>query len=409
MSGSHYIPFAETSSYPARPGNRVRPLVGGPEIFGRLGEVLEEAQSTIWATVAFYAHDFRFPGDRGGVFDVLDRAVARGVDVRLIVWRPNPEAGGFPNMFSGNAEQMAWLAARGTKVKIRWDRATRWYCQHQKSWLIDPGRPEETAFVGGANVTASGARHQDMYVELAGPSTSDVHHNFVQRWNMATERAVDGGHWACDADDNLPAPTSVAAARGTSTVQIARMLPAAGERSVVEQYRLAIGAARRTIYIENQAIPIMEVAAPLLKAMERGVEVILLVPSTPEKYVFDARLNPAECSRFEGVEMLAGHPNFMMAGLGPTYVHNKTMIVDDCWATIGSCNLHAFSLQGHAEMNAGIWDADVAGALRRRLFAKHLAADVSNLDDRAAFSLYRQAAREGRGVYVLDPHRYGMT
>ena len=263
--------------------------------------------------------------------------------------------------------------------------------------------------MGGANVTASGARHQDMYVELAGPATRDVHHNFVQRWNMATERAVAGGHWACNADDELPAPSAVAAARGTSMVQIARMLPAVGERSVVEQYKLAIEAARRTVYIENQAIPIMEVAAPLMKAMDRGVEVILLVPSTPEKYVFDARLNPAERSRFEGVEMLAGHPNFLMAGLGPTYVHNKTMIVDDCWATIGSCNLHAFSLQGHAEMNAGIWDADVAGALRRRLFAKHLGADVTDLDDRAAFALYRQAAREGRGVFVLDPHRYGVT
>jgi phosphatidylserine/phosphatidylglycerophosphate/cardiolipin synthase-like enzyme len=248
-----------------------------------------------------------------------------------------------------------------------------------------------------------------MYVELSGPSSTDVHHNFVQRWNMATERAVAGGHWACDAADDLPVPSGVAAARGTSTVQIARMLPAFGERSVIEQYKLAIDAARRTIYIENQAIPIMEVAAPLLRAMERGVEVILLVPSTPEKYVFDARLNPAERSRFEGVEALAGHRNFMMAGLGPTYVHNKTMIVDYCWATIGSCNLHAFSLQGHAEMNAGIWDADLAGALRRRLFAKHLGVDVSGLDDRAAFALYRQAAQEGRGVYILDPHRYGVT
>ena len=41
-------------------------------------------------------------------------------------------------------------------------------------------------------------------------------------------------------------------------------------------------AARRTIYLENQAIPIMEAAAPLLSAMDRGVEVILLVPSTPD-------------------------------------------------------------------------------------------------------------------------------
>ena len=187
------------------------------------------------------------------------------------------------------------------------------------------------------------------------------------------------------------------------------MLPATGERSVVEQYCRAIDAARRTIYLENQAIPVMEIAAPLMRALERGVEVILLVPSTPEKYVFDARRTGMEPARFEGVEALARYPDFLLAGLGPTYVHTKLMIVDDCWATVGSCNLHAFSLQGHSEMNVGIWDAEVASALRRRLFSSHLGTDVSSLDEVAAFRLYREAAAAGRGVYTLDPFKYGVT
>ena len=409
MTDNGYIPFAATGSYPPRPGNLVRPLIGGQELFGRIGEAIEAALRSIWVTVAFYAHDFRFPGNRGPLFDVLDRAVARGVDVRLLVWRPNAEAGGFPNMFSGDDAQRAWLGRRGTRVKIRWDRASGKYCQHQKSWVIDAGLRSETTFVGGANVTGAGARHQDIFVELTGPAMIDVHRNFVDRWNGATERALPGGSWACDADDHLPLPTETPPRAGPSTVQVARMLPSIGERSVVEQYRLAIAAARRTIYIENQAIPIMEIAEPLIGALERGIEVILLVPSTPEKYVFDARLNPAERPRFEGVEALARYSNFLMAGLGPTYVHAKFMTVDDCWATVGSCNLHAFSLQGHSEMNVGIWDANVAARLRQRLFAKHLGGNVSALDEAAAFQLFRDAAVAGRGVFVLDPFRYGVT
>lgn len=409
MNEPRYIPFAPSSSYPARAGNRVRPLVGGVEMFGRIREAAETARHSIWVTVAFYAHTFRFPGSEDGLFDVLDRAVARGVDVRLIVWRPNAEAGGFPNMFRGDAEQLGWLRSRGTRVKIRWDRVGGKYCHHQKSWVIDAGLPSETAFVGGANLTGTAASHQDLYVEVTGPSATDVHANFVQRWNAASERHAPDGAWAADAIDTLAMPDNPSATAGSTTVQIGRMFPATGERSVVEQYRLAIDAARRTIYVENQAIPIMEIAAPLLRAMERGVEVILLVPSTPEKYVFDARLNPAERSRFEGVEALAGHANFLMAGLGPVYVHAKTMIVDDSWVTIGSCNLHAFSLEGHSEMNAAIWDREIASALRRKLFAHHLGRVAASLDDRAGFALYRQSAREGRGVHVLDPLRYGVT
>lgn len=410
MTDPSYIPFASSSSYPARPGNLVRPLVRGLETFGRIGEAVEAARHSVWVTVAFFADDFRFPGSGDALFDVLDRAVARGIDVRLVVWRPNPEAGHRHNMFRGDAQNRAWFAARNTRVKMRWDRATGVYCHHQKSWLIDAGYPTETSFIGGANISSGAFRHEDVYVEVTGPSAHDVHHNFVQRWNAATERATADGAWACDATDDLSQPVSPAAPCGNSTVQIARMLPATGERSVIEQYRLASDAARRTIYLENQAIPIMEAAAPLLRAMDRGVEVILLVPSTPEKYVFDARLNPAERPRFEGIEALAGHPNFLMAGLGPeTYVHAKMMVVDDCWATIGSCNLHAFSLQGHSEMNAAIWDADVASLLRRRLFASHLGLDMKALDEAAAFRLYREAAAAGRGVHALDPFKYGMT
>jgi cardiolipin synthase len=411
-----YIPFA-TSGYPARPGNRVEVLVGGPAMFGRIGAAVDRAQRSIWVTVAFYRDDFRFPDGRGALFDALDRAVARGVDVRLLVWRPNPEAGDRPVMFGGTPAQREMLAARGSRVKIRWDRAEGKYCQHQKSWLIDAGEPSETAFVGGANMSAGTFSYQDLYAELAGPAATDVHRNFVQRWNEASERHAADGNWACDATDVLPVPEHESPAHGPSTVQIGRMLrpgrhatAADGERSVLEQYQRAIGAARRTIYLENQAIPIMDVAGPLIRALERGVDVILLVPTKPEPYVFAARHDPAERPRFEGIESLGRHPNFLMAGLGPTYVHAKMAIVDDAWATVGSCNLHAFSLHENSEMNAAIWDAEVAGTLRRKLFAQHLDADIAGLDDRAAFARYRRIARAGTGrVAELAPERYGVT
>ncbi|HYS88720.1 MAG TPA: hypothetical protein VEN78_27515, partial [Bradyrhizobium sp.] len=68
----------------------------------------------------------------------------------------------------------------------------------------------------------------------------------------------------------------------------------------------------------------------------------------------------------------------------------------DAWATIGSCNLHAFSLSGHTEMNAAFWDPKVVGALRCELFAENLDQDATGIDDRTALRLYREIVRENR-------------
>lgn len=436
-----------SGAYPMRSGNRVRPLVDGPPIFRRIGEAVEAARHSVWVTVAFYSHAFRFPDGQGALFDVLDRAVARGVDVRLLIWRPNPENFGLNATFSGTAADRDLLGKRGSRFGIRWDRVPGRHCQHQKTWMIDAGRPGETAFVGGANLGAHALERHDVYVEVAGPSATDVHHNFVQRWNEASERNEEDGNWACDAADRLAFPSRASEPCGSSTVQIQRMLQAGrytdghpapggqpfevarGEHSILDQYERAIDSAQRTIYLENQAIPIPQIADRLARALERGVDIVLLVPAEPEPHVIAARHDPAERALFDSLAALGRHPNFLLAGIAepspqgrrPKYVHTKTMVVDDAWTTIGSCNLHRFSMSGHSEMNASIWDASVARELRCTLLAKHLAMDTAELHDRAALDAYRQIACANRRrmecgdadwqgqAFALDPDRYALT
>jgi phosphatidylserine/phosphatidylglycerophosphate/cardiolipin synthase-like enzyme len=432
---SSYIPGTTSGFSPARPGNRVRALIDGPEIARRIGEAVGQARHSVWITVAFYSEDFRFPDGLGPLFDVLDRAVARGLDVRLLVWRPNAETRPSHRIFGGSPEQRDLLARRGARFKIRWDRAAGAFCQHQKSWVIDAAQSSETAFVGGLNLTGVAMERHDVYVEVTGPSATDVRRNFIERWNEASERDVPDGNWACDAGDVLPYSARMAAPCGSSVVQIQRMLdpsryaPNRVERSIVEQYERAIDAARRTIYIENQAIPMPQVAGPLLRAVERGVDVVLLVPPIPEDYVYEARHQPEQAVRFAGIEALGRHPNFTMAGIAEhhagkrraAYVHAKMMVVDDAWATVGSCNLHGFSLAGHCEMNASIWDEAVARELRSRLFARHLGLDTAGLDDRAALRLFQEIAGKNRDrmersdsawqglAFALSPQDYGRN
>ena len=430
-------------AYPVRSGNLVQPLVDGVPAFRRIAEAIAAARHSLWLTVAFYAPDFRFPDGRD-LFDVLDDVVARGQDVRVLFWRPNAESGRYGRTFSGTSADRELLEARGARFSIRWDRAGESYCHHQKSWLIDAGHPTETAFVGGINLTAKalgspghrdGGRH-DLYLEITGPSATDVNHNFVQRWNEASERMEADGTWGSGGVSPLPFPARASAARGTSIVQIQRMMPAgryadgtaspggqphaieAGERSILSQYEGAIDAARSTIYIENQALPVPAIARKLEAALDRGVQVVFLLPAEPEEWIRRARHDPARSALFEAVEALDRHDAFLLAGLTvpgagrvePVYVHAKVMLVDDAWMTIGSCNLHANSLGGHTELNASVWDPAVVRALRCELLAEHLGQDTFELDDRAALQLYRDVADANcRAAARLNSGRHGLA
>jgi cardiolipin synthase len=412
MVPASHIPPVASGSYPVRYGNLAVPLVDSGPAFRRICAAIDAARHSVWVTVAFFAPDFRMPGEQATVFDVLDRAVARELDVRVIFWRPNPEGDGAGLVFAGTPADRAMLAARGSRFGARWDRAHGRFCQHQKSWLIDAGQPSETAFVGGVNLTfppfepghtGEEERH-DLYVELAGPAATDTHHNFVQRWNEASERGVVDGAWGESGHCDLACPVCLSAVRGNSIVQIQRTVhpgrysnghPSpdgaafnifSGERTILEQYGLAIDAACGTIYIENQSPPVPEIVGGLERALNRGVAVTMLVPAEAD---------------VSGCEALCRYRNFTLAGIagrneqcgrGNIYVHAKIMLVDDAWATIGSCNLHRGSLAFSTEMNATIWDADVVRALRCRLMAEHLGQDTAELDDRAAFRLYQEVA-----------------
>jgi phosphatidylserine/phosphatidylglycerophosphate/cardiolipin synthase-like enzyme len=131
---------------------------------------------------------------------------------------------------------------------------------------------------------------------------------------------------------------------------------------------------------------------------------------------------------FEQLAALGRHERFGLVGIAApgrnggrngVYVHAKIMLIDDAWATIGSCNLHNASVLGNTEMNASFWDPQVVRALRCALMAEHLDRQTGDLDDRAALRLYRQLACANRSkrdvgdgdwqgnVYSLDPATYG--
>lgn len=86
------------------------------------------------------------------------------------------------------------------------------------------------------------------------------------------------------------------------------------------------------------------------------------------------------------------------------------MLVDDEWATVGSCNLHHHSLFGNGELNAAFGDPETVRAMRVELFQEHLATDTLAMDDAGALLLFRGIARENQQRHVRsDPNWQGLV
>jgi phosphatidylserine/phosphatidylglycerophosphate/cardiolipin synthase-like enzyme len=453
-----HIPQVNSGSYPLREGCRVRPLVDGEPAFRRICQAVEAARSRVWITVAFIELDMQMPDGRGSFFDVLDRAVARGIEVRVIFWRPveiDPRETG--TYFEGSQEERRWLAERGSRFLARWDCLPGNGCQHQKSWLIDAGLEGEVGFVGGINLEKASVAPpghspreegdiHDVYVELQGPVVADIHHNFVQRWNQASERERTDGVWPADANPGgLPFPEVASPAAGDVVVQLTRTVQAdrysdgtatpggqhfaidRGESSVFDQYIAAIDRAERSVYLEDQAIGSPKIVGHLKAALERGVAVVFLVPGNAHPEYRAARKNPATKPFFDLVASLGDFDHFLLAGIASNakagsyydiYVHAKIMLIDDAWATIGSTNTADRSFFGDTELNASFWHGETTRALRCELLREHLGADTSGLDDVAALALMRERARQNQGrrergerleglAFAIDPAKYG--
>ncbi len=464
--------IAPTSGpYPRRAGNHVIPWIDGVPFYERLAAAMRAARGRVWAVVSFIQPGFCFP-DGTAWWDLLGECQARGVDVRVLFWR-NPRFFNTAHVFLGGPEDRALLASRGASWAARWDSSgdDGPHCHHQKAFVIDAGEPDAIAFIGGmvlshATLAQPGHHHghhkHDAFLELRGPSVVDAEHNFVQRWNLA-RRDPAAPPWPDEARAGpLDMPTRIPPPCGEVAVQVCRTLrpgaypgitqsPGAapfdcsdGEQSILEHYRGAFAAARRTIYLENQHPGECSLLALLEQALERGVQVVLLVPGEPmaaiQRAAVEVAALPADSraarhrygATFERLANLGRHPGFTMLALARSdadpagtwlhreiYTHAKLCIVDGEWATLGSANFVDLSLtRDHSELNASFWGRETCMPLLRQLITEHTDQEAPD-DDLAALAAITNLARASRnslvsggpvlgGCYALDPARYGQ-
>jgi phosphatidylserine/phosphatidylglycerophosphate/cardiolipin synthase-like enzyme len=265
---------------------------------------------------------------------------------------------------------------------------------------------------------AKGPIHE-MSVAVRGGAVGYLEEVFNNHWNIAepTDKQLE--------TPPIPsAPTSLKPGEFLADVQVVRTFdqlfaPATdGEKGVLEAYLRAIHFAERFIYFENQYFNNDTLTQALIDALKKkpNLQLILLLNATPDmplyigwqqkaiKRIQESLGDAATANRRVGVSSSWTHASAQSIGSSKpaildNYLHTKSALIDNRWATVGSANLDGASLDciqyarafldgdvRNTEANLVVFEdagtiVSAVDALRRKLWAEHLG--IANPQDAA--------------------------
>ena len=226
-----------------------------------------------------------------------------------------------------------WTGLRGFPVRAPG-------LNHRKVLVVDGA----IGFLGGYNIGSEYAtRWRDTHMRLVGPAVADLENVFVDYWNQTRSK----NHTTLAQPDQR---------QWDSPITLARNVPSLGVYPIRYMYLEAIDRARERIWLTHAyLIPDDDLVFALVEAVERGVDVRIIVPAESNHVVADwlSRVSyHALLSR--GVRLFL-YQNAM--------VHAKTATIDGVWSTIGTANIDRLSLVGNYEVNAEVLNADIAAMM----------------------------------------------
>jgi cardiolipin synthase A/B len=335
------------TSRPLLDGNSIEPLQGGDEAYPAMLAAIEQAERSIGMASYIFDND---PTGREFA-DALGRAVARGVQVRVLI-------DGIGSTYSFPTIT-GLLAARGvrterflpTTVPIFFPYAN--LRNHRKLLVVDG----QVGFTGGLNIRdgcwlAHQPRHpvRDLHFRLQGPIVAHLLEVFAEDWTFAAEETLTGPAWALDQRAVGPS-----LARG---IRFGPDDPDIGRIKLV--LAAALAAAQRSVRVMTPYfLPDDAVCQALDVAAMRGVQVDVVLPEQ----------NNLALVGWASTAML-----WQVLGRGcnvwlspPPFDHTKLMVVDGAWAMFGSGNWDDRSMRLNFEFNVETYDRDLAGRLDRRI------------------------------------------
>ncbi|HEU0272904.1 MAG TPA: phospholipase D-like domain-containing protein [Candidatus Udaeobacter sp.] len=316
---------------PLLKGNKVTVFENGDQIFPALLEAIRSAERTI----TFENFLFR----EGEVADAFAEALAEragaGVKVHFL-----QDALGC-NCLHGRA--MDLVRKSGVQLEIfRFLNVQINFRTHRKLLVIDG----KTGYLGGTGISdewkGNGRTHgywRDSHYCLEGPAVAQMQEAFMDNWLQTRAELLHG-------DDYFPELRPA----GDDMCQVFKSSAGEGSDSARLMLLVSIAAARRHIRIANAYfIPDKLCIQTLVDALQRGVKVEIVTPG-PD---IDAQwVRAVGITRWR--RLLEAGARFYE--YQPARFHCKYLLVDDCWASVGSANLDNRSLSLNEEANLNVLD-----------------------------------------------------
>lgn len=324
------------------PGNDVEIIQNGA-FFDQLLERIGRATRSVHFETFLWQD-----GDLGRrLADCLVERAQSGVPVRVLV-----DAHGGIDMGEETESRLGDSGCKFTKFRRhRLRRLGRMNERDHRKLVVLDGRE---AFVGGHCVVdtwtgqAQDREHfRDISVRVEGPAVHELQATFAENWVEATGELLFGE--ACFPELDF---------RGEVIAHVARIKPEGAESAVKILHHAVIALARQRVWIQNPYfLPEPEAIEALGRAVERGVDVRVMVPST-------------DASDMPLVQRTAQHNFTRLLELGVrlfeyerTLLHQKVLTVDGAWCAVGSSNFDDRSFEINDEITVGFLSEDLARRL----------------------------------------------
>jgi cardiolipin synthase len=320
-------------------GNAVR-IIQDSTFFDDLFEEMQRARHHVHLETFLWQDGF--VSDR--VVEALTAAARRGIEVRVLV----------DHRGAKTTSPRVWAALREQGVDFRVYHRARlrelgFYNNrdHRKIAVID-GRIGFTFGHGIADMW--GGRNdgwRDTAARFEGPIVRELQTAFLENWTKVQRTAIVGAAYFPPLEPKGKIPMHVAWAAPPETASAVQRL-----------YYLAISAARSEIILQNPYfIPDTHAVRLYAEAVKRGVNVRLMLPTSETS---DFAIVQHASHYYYGPLLAAGAQIYEYARAG---LHQKVMIVDREWCTIGSTNFDPRSFKINDEISVAIYDRGVAEEL----------------------------------------------
>jgi len=342
-------------------GNAVELLVDGDATFESILQGIDAARE--YVLVEFYiVHDDRIGRELKA--HLIEKAKA-GVRVRFLY-----DEVGSHDLPRAYADELRAAGIEVHEFHTRKGPSNRFqinFRNHRKIVVVDG----KVAWVGGHNIgdeylsrDPKVGRWRDTHVRIEGPAALGAQLAFAEDWHWAAGGRLDV-RWD-------PVPSQA----GDVPVLIVPSGPADMLETANLMFIHAINSARERIWIASPYfVPDKPVTDALQLAGLRGVDVRLLIPDKSDNRSVDM----AAYSYLDEVS-LTGAKFYRYRG---GFLHEKVMLLDDSFATVGTANFDNRSFRLNFEITAVISDAAFAAEVERMFeadFARSRVMDPGEYD-----------------------------